>query len=115
MVKRPVILTIFCCLLILLGAVGIVGHFPVHRAWHGDDAWPLGLELILITAAVFILRGHNWARWLALVWIAFHLAISFYDSVGKVIAHTIILLIFVAALFNPPVRRWFNAQTDSRA
>jgi hypothetical protein len=47
-------------------------------------------------------------------WIAFHLAISFYDSLGKVIAHTIILLIFVAILFNPAARAWFKAQSRPR-
>ncbi len=113
MLKRPILLTIFCCLLILLGAVGFVGHFPAHRPYHAYDFLPDALELILIAAAVFILRGRNWARWLALAWIASHLAVSFYDSTAKIVAHTIILLVFVAVLFNPPVRRWFNAQADS--
>jgi hypothetical protein len=110
--KRPVILTIFCILLILLGAVGFVGHFPAHRPpYHADDFLPDLLELVLIAAAVFLLRGRNWARWLALAWITFHLAVSFYNSMGKVIAHTVILVIFVAILFNPPVNAWFRGQS----
>jgi hypothetical protein len=70
-------------------------------------------RVALLAAGVFILRGHNWARWLALGWIAFHVAVSFYDSLSKVIAHTIILLIFVAILFNPAARAWFKAQSQA--
>jgi hypothetical protein len=113
MLRRPLVLTIFGWFLILAGAVGFVAHFPMHRPGHADDAWPLGLELLLLAAGVFILRGHNWARWLALGWIAFHVAVSFYDSLSKVIAHTIILLIFVAILFNPAARAWFKAQSQA--
>ncbi len=114
MLRRPLILTIFAWLLILLGAAGFVGHFPAHRPpYHSDDFLPDLLELILITAAVFILRGRNWARWLALAWITLHLAISFYDSRSKVVAHSIILLFFVGILFCPPARRWFRATSDA--
>lgn len=116
MARRPLILTVFAWLLIALGAVGFVGHFPTHRPpFRSDDFLPDLLELILITAAVFILRGRNWARWLALAWIASHLAISFYDSRSKVIAHIVILLIFVGILFCPPVRAWFAAQSREGA
>jgi hypothetical protein len=115
MVKRPLFLTIFCWLLIVLGAVGFVSHFPAHRPpYHFDDFLPDLLELILITVAVFMLRGRNWARWLAVAWIGSHLAVSFYDSLSKVVAHVIILAIFVAVLFNPSARRWFRGERDSR-
>lgn len=116
MLRRPLSLTIFSILLILIGAAGFVGHFPAHRPpYHSDDFLPDLLELILITAAVFILRGRNWARWLALAWITFHLAISFYDSLRKVIAHSIILLIFVAFLFSRGARAWFRAKSSAPA
>ena len=115
MPRRPLSLTIFGYLLILLGAAGFVGHFPAHRPpYHSDDFLPDLLELILITAAVFILRGRNWARWLALAWITFHLAISFYDSTRKVIAHCVILLIFVAFLFSRGARTWFRTRAAGR-
>ena len=34
-------------------------------------------------------RGQNWARWLALLWMAFHVAISF-PVVRQVVTHSII-------------------------
>lgn len=112
--KRPLILTIFGWFLILAGAVGLVAHFPMHRAWHPDDAWPLGLELILLAAGVFILRGQNWARWLAIGWIAFHVGLSFYNSLREVAVHAVILLIFAWILFHPAANAWFRAVQGGR-
>lgn len=110
MPRRPLILTIFGWFLILGGAAGFVYHFPMHRAWQPDDAWPLSLELILLIAGVFILLGHNWARWMAVVWIGFHIGLSFYHSLGEVAVHTIILLIFAGILFHPAANAWFRAR-----
>ena len=114
MPRRPLILTIFGWFLILAGVVGFVFHFPVHRAWHPDDAWPLGLELILLIAGVFILRGQTWARWLAVAWIAFHVGLSFYHSVREVAVHTVVLLIFAGILFHPAANAWFRAVQAGR-
>lgn len=114
MPRRPLILTLFGWFLILAGVVGLVAHFPMHRAWHRDDAWPLLLELILMTAGVFILLGRNWARWLAVAWIALHVAVSFYSSLRQVAVHTLILLLFVWILFYPAASAWFREQSSAR-
>ncbi len=111
MPKRPLILTLFGWFLILGGAVGFVFHFPAHRPpFHSDDFLPDLFELILIVAGVFILRGRNWARWLALAWIAFHVALSFFHSLREVAVHTLILLAFAWILFRPTSRAWFQAR-----
>jgi hypothetical protein len=113
MPKRPLLLTIFGWFLILFGAFGFVGHFPAHRPpFHSDDFLPDLLELILMIAGVFILRGRDWARWLAVAWIAVHIALSFYNSLREVAVHTLILLIFVGILFCPPARAWFRARVQ---
>ena len=109
MPKRPLILSLFGWFLILGGAVGFVFHFPAHRPpFHSDDFLPDLFELILIVAGVFILRGRNWARWLALAWIAFHVALSFFHSLREVAVHTVILLAFAWVLFRPASRAWFQ-------
>jgi hypothetical protein len=111
MPKRPLLLTLFGWFLILAGIVGFAAHWPLHRPWRPDDAWPLTLEAILGAAGVLILRGYNWARWLALFWIAFHVVVSFYNSLREVAMHTLILLLFVALLFNPAANAWFRKQS----
>ena len=45
-----------------------------ENGFHRDD---LLIEIIRVAAIVggaFMLRGHNWARWLVLAWIGFHFA-----------------------------------------
>jgi len=38
--------------------------------------WVCLLSLAAVIAGAGLLRGYNWARWLALAWIAFHVAIQ---------------------------------------
>ncbi|HEX4064492.1 MAG TPA: hypothetical protein VHZ09_00600 [Acidobacteriaceae bacterium] len=110
--RRPLILTIFGWFLILAGAAGFVFHFPAHRPpFHSDDFLPDLLELILMAAGIFILRGRAWARWLALAWIAFHVGISYFNSLREVAVHTLILLVFAWILFHPAAREWFRGQS----
>ena len=35
-------------------------------------------ELLAMVSGAFMLRGHNWARWLALAWIIFHVILSIF-------------------------------------
>jgi uncharacterized membrane protein HdeD (DUF308 family) len=109
---RPLILTLFGWFLILGGAVGFVFRFPAHRPpFRSEDFLPDILELILLLAGVFILRGRNWARWLAIAWIAFHVGLSFFHSLREVAVHTLILLAFACILFYPAAQAWFQAQS----
>ena len=52
-------------------------------------------------------RGRNWARWLALVWMAFHVAISF-PVVRQVVTYSIIFALIAWVLFRPDARRYFT-------
>ena len=47
-----------------------------------DDALVELTELIAIVCGVFLLQGRNWARWLALAWIASHAAFM-YDVISR--------------------------------
>jgi hypothetical protein len=61
-----------------------------------------------------MLRGHNWARWLALAWMAFHVAIS----VGhwqQFVPHAILFALFAYGLFRVDARGFFQpASPDAR-
>jgi hypothetical protein len=63
-------------------------------------------ELLAIASGAFMLRGHNWARWLALVWMAFHVAISF-PVHRQMAVHSAIFAGIAWVLFRPDVRRYF--------
>ena len=81
-------------------------HFPALMA-HQDDSSLIELtELLAIVSGVFMLRGQNWARWLALVWMAFHVAISF--PVYRQMATHLAMFVGISwVLFMPDTRRYF--------
>ena len=108
--KPPIGVTLIAALLLLAGAAGLYGDarsFTTLAASHYDILWPVGVHILAIVAGVFLLLGHDWARWLAVVWMAFHVAIS-YPSAGKIIGHSVFLLLFVWLLFFlTDSRAWF--------
>jgi hypothetical protein len=109
--KRPLAVTIIACIYIGVGTVGFVYHFLpilVRRACHYDDILVEFSEFVAIVCGAFLLRGHNWARWLALAWIAFHVGISFFESLQKVVIHGLILLLIAYFLFRPEARAYFR-------
>lgn len=109
--KRPWSVTIVGWLFVLVGVAdfvsGVAGIKP-HRPFPYDALWPLGLGIIAIVCGLFILRRHNWARWLAVAWLAFHVALSVH-ALRPLIMHTLLLAIFAYLLFRPAASAYFRA------
>jgi hypothetical protein len=108
--KRPISITILAALYLLVGTIGFVFHFREILARHAfqyDDALIELTELIAIACGVFMLRGRNWARWLALAWIGFHAAFSFLDSLQKGGVHSLMLILIAYLLFRPEAKTYF--------
>ena len=108
--KRPISITILASVYLVVGTVGFAVHFReilARQAFQYDDALVELTELIAIVCGVFMLQGRNWARWLALAWIAFHVAISF-DSMQKLAVHGLFLVLIAYFLFRPDARTYFH-------
>lgn len=56
-----------------------------------------------------MLRAGNWARWLAVAWIAFHVVISALDSWTACAIHTVLLVVLVYFLSRPAANRYFHS------
>ena len=109
--KRPITVTILGYVLIATGVASLAFHLTDFKASHSllSEFVLLSLVRILaIASGVFMLRGRNWARWLALAWIAFHVAISFLDSLQKVAVHGLIFLLFGYLLLRPEATAYFH-------
>jgi hypothetical protein len=104
--KRPVSVWILSCLYIAVGTIGFAYHFSELMAHQDDSVWIELTELLAIVSGAFMLRGHNWARWLALVWMAFHVAISF-PVYRQMAIHLTIFAGVAWVLFRPNTRRYF--------
>jgi Ni/Fe-hydrogenase subunit HybB-like protein len=53
-----------------------------------------------------MLLDHNWARWLALAWMVFHVAISF-PVLRQMAVHSIIFAVIAWLLFRPDAGRYY--------
>ncbi len=106
--KRPLPVLVFGCLFILAGALGI-GYHLAKRPLEHDFFLLAAVRLLAIVGGIFLLLGHNWARWLLAAWLAFHVGVSFYHSIEEVVVHAIFLLLFGLFLFRPPASNYFHS------
>lgn len=106
--KRPFPVTILGCLFIVVGLVSLTYHL-----FKGPlDHWifPISLVgIIAIVGGVFLVKGHGWARWLVLAWLAFHVVVSAFHSLSDSMAHLLLLIAVGYFLLGPPASKYFNS------
>jgi hypothetical protein len=123
--QRPRSITVIAWVFVTVGAAGLL-----------KDWWPLvtsgsaqlaklkadGLadigpawtsRLLAIVGGVWLLRGHNWARWLLVAWMVFHIGLSVFHSWVEVLTHTVIFLPVLYFLFRGPSARYFQIPESS--
>jgi hypothetical protein len=106
-VKRPWAVTVLGALFIVAGTLGLVYHAANERT-----SWALALISLIRIAAIiggiFLLRGHSWARWVLVAWLAFHVMISAFHSAGQVAAHAVLLVVVAYFLFKDRAAEYFG-------
>jgi hypothetical protein len=65
-----------------------------------DDLQVLAIGIAALVGGAFVIRGHNWARWLLAVWMLLHVAISV-GHPGQLVAHVVIFGFIAFLLFRP--------------
>jgi hypothetical protein len=111
---RPLPVTVIAWLLIATGAMGFVYHLTEFRSSAPFEPDFLAIEfvrLLAVVAGVFLLKGAGWARWLALAWMAFHVAISFDKAWPQVAMHSLFLIAFAFFLLQPAATRYFRRES----
>ena len=106
--KRPISVTILACVYLAVGVGGFAVHFRELLARHPDAVGIEVTELTGIVCGVFLLRGQNWAPWLALAWIAFHVVLSAFHAIPELIIHAVFCAVFAWVLFRPEAARYFR-------
>jgi phosphatidylglycerophosphate synthase len=107
-VKRPIPVTILGCLFIVVGLAALAYHLlqrPVDR-W---AALIIFVEIIAVVGGVFLLKGRNWARWLMIGWVGFHVGLSAFKSLADCIAHAVLFVAVAYFLLTPPDSKYFQA------
>lgn len=62
-----------------------------------------------IVSGIFMLYGYNWARWLLVAWMAFHIVVSAMHSVSQLLMHVVIFSVILFFLFRRPASAYFLA------
>lgn len=116
--NRPLSITAVGLLFLITGAVTF--GFHLSRGWslsrvgrgaiHSDVLLVLSVSLLALVAGIFMLRGSNWARWLALAWLAFHVVISALNSWRETAVHALLFALIAWLLLRPEAARWFAPQ-----
>jgi hypothetical protein len=106
--KRPLSVTILGCLYMGVGTIGFANHFTEFLAFQYDGLWVELIEILAILCGAFMLRGHNWARWVALAWIAFHAILSAFHAFREFAIHCLFCAVIAWFLFRPEAARYFR-------
>lgn len=108
---RPLSITLLACLYIAVGAIGFVAHVGEIRAGNVFRYDGIGIEIVEVVAIVcgaFMLRGRNWARWLAIAWMAFHVVLSAFGALRELAIHAVFCAVIGWLLFRPAARQYFR-------
>lgn len=114
MIKRPWRITFIAWLFVIAGLADIGFNLRglTQRPFHYDSLWPIGLGIAAIACGFLLLRGINWARWLAVAWLAFHVIVASVGSIQKLVVHGLLLAVIAYFLFRREAGAFFRpAQT----
>ncbi len=109
--KRPISITVISGIFLLAGVVGLAYHgAELARAgrYQQGDFWVLFVRLLAVIGGAFLLRGANWARWLLVAWLMFHVALSALHSASEFIVHGLLLGVIAYFLFHRPASAYFR-------
>ena len=121
---RPRPLIAIAWLFIVVGAGGVLkdvlplvgphGGEAFRQLLQGEGATGLALiwavRLLAVVGGVFLLRGHNWARWMLIAWMLFHIAISLFHSPLEAVLHVVIFAAIGYVLFRPGVSAYLGGE-----
>jgi len=107
--RRPLSVTVISWLFIAAGAIGLAYHLTEFK---GQFEYGLALvslvRLLAILSGLFMLRGSNWARWLLLVWILYHVILSAFHSLSELAIHSLLLVVVAYFLLRPKASAYFR-------
>lgn len=117
MKKYPLPVIIVSILFIIAGGVGFAYHlkeFFGPNAETGQLIWVQFIRILAIVCGILLLLGINWARWLAVAWLLYHVVISALHSTAEMITHIILLLVITVLLYLPVSSSFFRKKQRAK-
>jgi hypothetical protein len=109
MTRRPTSVTVIGCLYIATGVTGLAYHAGDFRTMRpGEYALVCFVRLLAVVGGAFVLRGRDWARWLLVAWMAYHVALSALHTPVELVMHAVLLVVIAYFLFRPKASAYFR-------
>jgi hypothetical protein len=109
MKKRPTLVTAISWVLIASGVAGLAFHITDFAgADKLDYVLVSRVRALAIVAGGFMLPGSNWARWLSMLWISFHVMISAFHPMRELTIHILVFAVFAFVLFRSDAVDYFR-------
>jgi hypothetical protein len=109
--RRPLAVVVVSVLFILAGAIGFAYHFSEFfdkKVEMDELLWVQLVRIIAIVCGFFLLKSKDWARWLAIAWLLYHVLIAALHSRTQMITHIVILLVVAILLYIPKSSDFFQ-------
>ena len=113
--KRPLSITIIGWLFVVFGGITLLsGVPPFGNTADLTSHWYVHLSRILaIVAGAFMLKGRNWARWLVVAWMAFHIVVGALHGLVTLLTHVVIFSVIFFFIFRRPAASYFSSQPQN--
>ena len=109
MKNRPLSIILISGLFIAAGVIGIIYHASELKDLATPDvSLVFFVRMLAIIGGIFTLRGANWARWLLVVWILYHVILSFFHTSAELIMHVALSIVVVISLFHAKANYYFK-------
>jgi hypothetical protein len=111
--QRPRSVTVIGWLFIVMGSVALLYHLSDFNAQHPFDIgllWVCFVRVVAVAAGALVLRGFNWARWLLVLWMAYHIVLSAFHAPIELAMHVLLFGMIGYFLFRPEASAYFRRQ-----
>ena len=109
--KRPLPVLVVALIFITTGIVSIAYHADEYFGPNASSLELIGalsIRVLAFACGILLLMRISWARWLAVLWLAYHVVLSMFHSVGETIAHVVLLALISILLFTPRSIAYFR-------
>jgi hypothetical protein len=119
MIRRPLSITVISWIFIAAGGIALVGSLrPLVDASAAQrlggsqfELWVIPLiQMLSLISGVFMLSGVNWARWLLVVWVGYHVILSALHSLLEVSVHSLLFAVVLYFVFRPQASAYFRSR-----
>jgi hypothetical protein len=113
--KRPRSITIISWIFIVFGSIALLASLleifntaTAQRGAYLKGHWMIPVvRLLALVAGVFMLYGFNWARWLLVVWLAYHVVLGAFHSALELVVHSLLFAVVLYFLFRRQASAYF--------